>query len=46
MTPLAAAGLVFVIIGATALTLAANVVAPALFPLAVGMLAAFVAYGR
>jgi hypothetical protein len=46
LTPLAAAGLVIVMIGATVLTLAGGDVAPALIPLAVGLLAAFVAYGR
>ena len=49
LTPLAAAGLVIIMAGATALT-AAGVgggdAAAALFPLAVGLLAAFVAYGR
>jgi uncharacterized membrane protein YphA (DoxX/SURF4 family) len=46
LTPLAAAGLVIIMIGATALTLAADGVAPAMVPLTVGLLAAFVAYGR
>jgi uncharacterized membrane protein YphA (DoxX/SURF4 family) len=46
LTPLAAAGLVIIMIGATALTLAIDPVAPALIPLVVGFLAAFVAYGR
>ena len=46
LTPLAAAGLVIVMIGATAYTLAAGQVAPALISLMVGILAAFVAYGR
>jgi DoxX-like protein len=46
LTPLAAAGLVIIMIGATALTAAAGAVAPALIPLVVGILAAFVAYGR
>jgi hypothetical protein len=46
LTPLAAAGLVIVMIGATALTMAAGEFAPALVPLVVGLLAAFVAYGR
>jgi hypothetical protein len=49
LTPLAAAGLVIIMIGATVLTLAG--VAPggaalALIPLVVGILLAFVAYGR
>ena len=46
LTPLAAAGLVIIMIGATVLTLARMGVAPALFPFATGILAAFVAYGR
>jgi uncharacterized membrane protein YphA (DoxX/SURF4 family) len=47
LTPLAAAGLVIIMIGATVLTFAGDGVAPALFPLMVGILAAFVAvYGR
>jgi len=46
LTPLAAAGLVIIMIGATAVTLAVGPVAPALIPLVVGLLAAFVAYGR
>ena len=46
LTPLAAAGLVIIMIGATALTLAGGAVALALIPLVVGVLAAFVAYGR
>lgn len=46
LTPLAAAGLVLVMIGATALTLAGGQGVLALFPLVVGLLAAFVAYGR
>jgi len=46
LTPLAAAGLVIVMIGATVLTLKKGDVAPALAPLAVGLLLAFVAYGR
>ena len=46
LTPLAAAGLVVIMIGATALTLASGDVAAALIPLVVGLLAAFVAYGR
>jgi hypothetical protein len=50
LTPLAAAGLVIIMIGATALTLAGVVpgggVAPVLIPLVVGLLSAFVAYGR
>jgi uncharacterized membrane protein YphA (DoxX/SURF4 family) len=46
LTPLAAAGLVIIMIGATVLTLAAGDIAMALFPLVVGLLSAFVAYGR
>ena len=46
LTPLAAAGLVIIMVGATALTLAIGPVATALIPLVVGLLAAFVAYGR
>jgi uncharacterized membrane protein YphA (DoxX/SURF4 family) len=46
LTPLAAAGLAIIMIGATVITLAAGDVAPALIPLTVGLLAAFVAYGR
>ena len=46
LTPLAAAGLVIVMIGATAFTLATVDFASALIPAVVGLLAAFVAYGR
>jgi DoxX-like family len=46
LTPLAAAGLVLIMIGATGLTLTGGEVALALIPLVVGLLAAFVAYGR
>ena len=46
LTPLAAAGLVIVMIGATALTMAGDGVAAGVVPLVVGLLAAFVAYGR
>ena len=46
LTPLAAAGLVIIMIGAVVTTLATVDVATALIPLAVGILAAFVAYGR
>ena len=49
LTPLAAVGLVIIMIGATVLALAGVVpgggVAAALIPLAVGLLSAFVAYG-
>jgi uncharacterized protein YndB with AHSA1/START domain len=46
LTALAAAGLVLIMIGATVLTLMTGSVAMALIPLVVGLLAAFVAYGR
>ena len=50
LTPLAAAGLVIIMIGATVLTLAGVVpgggVVPALIPLVLGLLSAFVVYGR
>ena len=46
LTPLAAAGLVIIMVGATVITLIGGDVALALIPLAVGLLAAFVAYGR
>ena len=46
LTPLAAAGLVIIMIGATVLTLATGAIAMALIPLVVGLLSAFVAYGR
>ncbi len=46
LTPLAATGLVIIMIGATVLTLAGGDVVPALIPLVVGLLSAFVTYGR
>jgi hypothetical protein len=46
LTPLAAAGLLIIMIGATAITLAGGDVASALIPLVTGLLSAFVAYGR
>lgn len=46
LTPLAAAGLVIVMVGATVYTLAAGEIASAPMPLVVGILAGFVAYGR
>jgi uncharacterized membrane protein YphA (DoxX/SURF4 family) len=46
LTPLAAAGLVLIMIGATGISLAIMGPAPALIPLVVGLLAAWVAYGR
>lgn len=45
LTPLAAAGLVIIMIGATALT-ASGGIAPAIMPLVTGLLALFVAWGR
>ena len=46
LTPLAAMGLVIIMIGATVITVASTGVAAALFPLAVGAAAAFVACNR
>jgi len=46
LTPLAAVGLAIVMIGATVYTLAAGDLTAALIPLLVGLLSAFVAYGR
>ncbi len=46
LTPLAAAGLAIIMIGATATALMTGSIAVALIPLMVGLLAAFVAYGR
>ena len=46
LTPLAAAGLVIIMIGATIVTLVTGGGALALMPLVTGLLAAFVAYGR
>ena len=46
LTPLAAACLVIIMIGAVAITIASGAVAGALFPLVVGLLLVFVAYGR
>ncbi len=46
LTPLAAAGLVIIMIGAVVVTVASMGVAPAVIPLVVGLLAAFVAYNR
>jgi hypothetical protein len=50
LTPLAACGLVIIMIGATVLTLAGGVpsggVAPVVIPLVVGLLSSVVAYGR
>jgi hypothetical protein len=46
LTPLAAAGLALLMIGATVVTVAGGQLAPALMPVVVGLLAAFVAFGR
>jgi hypothetical protein len=46
LTPLAAAGLVIIMIGATVITLMLGGRASAVFPVVAGVLAAFVAYGR
>jgi len=46
LTPLAACGLVIIMIGATVITLGAGLIGPAVTSLVVGLLAAFVAYGR
>src|SRR2546425_1958417 len=46
LTPLAAAGLVIIMVGATVITLVGGMVAVALMNLVVALLAAFVAYGR
>ena len=46
LTPLAAAGLVIIMAGATVITTVGGAVAPAVVPFVVGVLAATVAYGR
>jgi DoxX-like protein len=46
LTPLAAAGLVIIMTGATVITMIGGEVAPAVVPFVVGVLAATVAYGR
>jgi uncharacterized membrane protein YphA (DoxX/SURF4 family) len=46
LTPLAAAGLVIIMIGATSITVAKLPVANAVVPFVAGLLALFVAYGR
>jgi uncharacterized membrane protein YphA (DoxX/SURF4 family) len=46
LTPLAAVGLVIIMTGAVVITLPSMGVAQALIPLIVGLLAAFIAYGR
>jgi hypothetical protein len=46
LTPLSAAGLTVIMIGATVITLMTGAAAMAVFPLVVGILAVFVTYGR
>jgi DoxX-like family len=46
LTPVAAMGLVIIMIGATSLTWVADGLAPASFPMVVALLASFVAYSR
>ncbi len=46
LTPLAAAGLVIIMIGATVIVLKTGTVVSALFPLVTGLLAVLLAYGR
>jgi uncharacterized membrane protein YphA (DoxX/SURF4 family) len=46
LTPLAAAGLVIIMIGATVVTLMTGEIVMALFPLVTGIFCAFVGYGR
>ena len=46
LTPLAAAGLTIIMIGATTVTVIGMGVAAAIFPAVVGLLAAWIAYGR
>jgi hypothetical protein len=46
LTPLAAVGLVIVMIGATVMTIMSGLVASAIFPFAVALVLAFIAYGR
>lgn len=46
LTPLAAAGLVIIMIGAVVITMTTMGVTMAILPFVVGFLAAFVAYGR
>jgi uncharacterized membrane protein YphA (DoxX/SURF4 family) len=46
LTPLAAAGLTIIMVGATAITVTTMGTLIGLIPLTVGLLAAFVAYGR
>ena len=46
LTPVAAAGLVIIMVGATVITAMGGTIAPAVVPFIVGVLAASVAYGR
>ena len=46
LTPLAAVGLVIIMVGATAITSAGGDLMASLIPLVVGVAAAFIAYGR
>jgi uncharacterized membrane protein YphA (DoxX/SURF4 family) len=46
LTPLAAVGLVIIMIGATATTIIIGQIAASMLPLVVGLLCLFVAYGR
>ena len=46
LTSLAASGLVVIMTGATVLTIVGMGIAPAIFPLVVGVVAAAIAYGR
>ena len=46
LTPLAAAGLIVIMIGATVATLKNGMLGPAVIPLVVGVLCAFIAYAR
>jgi uncharacterized membrane protein YphA (DoxX/SURF4 family) len=46
LTPLAAAGLLIIMIGATVLTIIGDGIGAAVVPLVTGLLTAFVAYGR
>jgi uncharacterized membrane protein YphA (DoxX/SURF4 family) len=46
LTPIAAMGLIVIMIGATSITIGVMGVVPALYPFVVGLVALFVAYGR
>ena len=46
LTPVAAAGLLIILIGAVVLTIIGDGIVPALVPLVVGIVTAFVLYGR